>query len=501
MRTLAGHTARVNTVKWIRHKGPSAAAVQFISGSDDHRAIIWQADTIDAAEFRIYQLAQHSGGVTVVDTVTMSDGRLTVATASTDSSIKLWRLCNDTDSFEPFQTISLGNGLCFAIRMCQLPGTDGAIIMAVATDDDKIHLYTESMDVGAFVLSESLSGHEDWVRGLDFIQDNADDDLLLASSGQDTFIRLWRISGRNEETINEEVAANEIIGGDIKVEERIFECGRKRFAITLESVLLGHDAWVYAVHWNRLADGRLQLLSASIDKTMILWQAADDDGVWIDRVRVGDVGGNSLGFFGGKIAATGTAIVGHGYQGSLHIWQRDNERPESWRPAVVAGGHFNEARDFAWEPNGEFMISVSADQTTRCHVPWRRASQPAETWHELARPQVHGYDMQTLAMLDRYRFASAAEEKIVRTFQAPANFVENFRRICGQPAADANDVAGDAILASKSKGASVPSLGLSNKVVNDDDVEAAPMATEQKHVKDQYPENYFVPVTLNGMCV
>lgn len=54
----------------------------------------------------------------------------------------------------------------------------------------------------------------------------------------------------------------------------------------------------------------------------------------------------------------------------------------------------------------------------------------SQTWHELARPQVHGYDMQTICMLSRYRFASGAEEKIVRTFQAPGNFVQNFRRIC-----------------------------------------------------------------------
>lgn len=38
--------------------------------------------------------------------------------------------------------------------------------------------------------------------------------------------------------------------------------------------------------------------------------------------------------------------------------------------------------------------------------------------------------MKVLAMLGRYRFASGAEEKIIRTFQAPGNFVENFRRLC-----------------------------------------------------------------------
>lgn len=52
-----------------------------------------------------------------------------------------------------------------------------------------------------------------------------------------------------------------------------------------------------------------------------------------------------------------------------------------------------------------------------------------QTWHEIARPQVHGYDMQTICPLTRFRFASGAEEKIVRTFQAPINFIENLKAL------------------------------------------------------------------------
>lgn len=32
-------------------------------------------------------------------------------------------------------------------------------------------------------------------------------------------------------------------------------------------------------------------------------------------------------------------------------------------------------------------------------------------------------------MISRYKFASGAEEKVIRVFQAPENFVSNFRRI------------------------------------------------------------------------
>lgn len=54
-----------------------------------------------------------------------------------------------------------------------------------------------------------------------------------------------------------------------------------------------------------------------------------------------------------------------------------------------------------------------------------------ETWHEISRPQIHGYDMQCLAMVGRFHFVSGADEKVLRVFQAPRNFVENFANISG----------------------------------------------------------------------
>ena len=52
------------------------------------------------------------------------------------------------------------------------------------------------------------------------------------------------------------------------------------------------------------------------------------------------------------------------------------------------------------------------------------------TWHEMARPQVHGYDMTCVAMLGRYCFASGADEKVARVFESPRNFLENLMFLC-----------------------------------------------------------------------
>ncbi|XP_055839454.1 elongator complex protein 2 [Episyrphus balteatus] len=481
--TFIQHTKRVTTVKWIA-KSPNATETEFISGSDDGLAILW--DISNPSQVTTKVLKGHESGINFLDGVYVN-GKLTIATASTDSSIKLWSLNEESKEFECNQTILLKSGFCFAIRITPLPGSQ-QLLLAFSSDDDSISLWSNP-NGSSMEKIHQLIGHEDWVRGLDFVT-TEDGDLLLASSSQDNFIRLWRISPRTQEQVSQnEIDILNISDGEIRVEEKIIQVAKsgnsQYFAVSLESVLYGHEGWVYGVHWHS-SDLGLRLLSASIDKSIIIWQPTDD-GVWMEKVRVGGVGGNSLGFFGGKFASDGKSILGFSFQGGFHIWKQSNENESIWTPTTIIGGHFGEVRDLGWEPKGAFLLTVSADQTTRLHAPWVRSDDEEHTWHELARPQVHGYDMQAIAVLSRYKFASGAEEKIVRTFQATGNFVENFQRITNTT----DDKEGNAILESLPKGASVPSLGLSNKAVFS--VDESP---QQKHVKDEYPENYFVPVTL-----
>jgi elongator complex protein 2 len=81
------------------------------------------------------------------------------------------------------------------------------------------------------------------------------------------------------------------------------------------------------------------------------------------------------------------------------------------------------------------------------------------TWHEVARPQIHGYDMSCLAFVSgaNHRFVSGAEEKVIRVFDAPRTFVATLAAITG--------VAAEHEAESRPLGANVPPLGLSNKPV------------------------------------
>lgn len=91
-------------------------------------------------------------------------------------------------------------------------------------------------------------------------------------------------------------------------------------------------------------------------------------------------------------------------------------------------------------------------------MPWRDDLE-GERWHEIARPQVHGHDMSCLAILAPYMYASGAEEKVVRVFTATSAFRDRLGTL-----ADVED-----FKCATARGATVPSLGLTNKATFDGD--------------------------------
>ncbi len=78
------------------------------------------------------------------------------------------------------------------------------------------------------------------------------------------------------------------------------------------------------------------------------------------------------------------------------------------------------------------LLIRSTDRTTRAHAPWIRVGPDGaalSTWAEVGRPQIHGYDMTCVAFLDRLAFASGADEKVVRVFNAPRGFAESLYKL------------------------------------------------------------------------
>jgi elongator complex protein 2 len=101
---------------------------------------------------------------------------------------------------------------------------------------------------------------------------------------------------------------------------------------------------------------------------------------------------------------------------------------------MINSGHFDLVEDICWEPEQEYFISVSKDQTSRFHGYWKRKLESSDeyqvSWHELGRPQIHGYDLRCVSFIDRYKFVSGADEKVLRIFESPRMFLDNYSRLC-----------------------------------------------------------------------
>ncbi|XP_061110754.1 elongator complex protein 2 [Conger conger] len=483
---LNGHKGRVNAVQWV-HRNDSGPETELVSGGSDNRLIVWKAQ--DGRFSQSAQCCGHSGPVSAVDSIHLDPEGTTgllIASAASDSTVKVW--VNRDNDVDCIQTISFGSGFMMDVSLTLLPGSR-VPILACGGDDARVYLYVQQD--GKFVKVHSLHGHEDWVRGVEWV--TWDGDILLASCAQDCLIRIWKVFAKEEHVGDvQDVDA-------IKLTEDVFEVKKNgssiRFAVTLETVLAGHENWVYGVHWQPPSGGSVALLSASMDKTMILWGPEEASGVWLEQVRVGEVGGNTLGFYGCQMSPDGSMIMAHAFHGALHLWHRDPDNEREWSPGVVISGHFSSVQDLSWDPDGEFVLSVGSDQTTRLFTPWRRKERAKVTWHEVSRPQIHGYDMQCLATVGRFQFVSGADEKVLRVFRAPRNFVENFSHITG---ASLDKLLASSDAANLPEGASTPALGLSNKAVFQGDL--VPQNQEEEEgfnsVSDQYSESYFHPLTL-----
>nr|XP_020030356.1 elongator complex protein 2 isoform X2 [Castor canadensis] len=424
---LNGHTARVNCIHWIC-KQDGSPSTELVSGGSDNQVIHWEIENNQL--LKTVSLQGHEGPVYAVHAVyhrgAPATAQTLIASAAADSTVRLWS--KNGSEVTCIQTLNFGNGFTLAVCLSFLPNTD-VPVLACGDDDCRIHLFIQQDDQFQKVLF--LCGHEDWIRGVEWAAIGRD--LFLASCSQDCLIRIWKLYIKS--------ASSETQDDHIRLKENTFDIQNESikitFAITLETVLAGHENWVNAVHWQPsfYRDGVLQqpmrLLSASMDKTMILWAPDEESGVWLEQVRVGEVGGNTLGFYDCQFNEDGSMIIAHAFHGALHLWKQD-------------------------------AVNMRKDESQ-------------VTWHEIARPQIHGYDLKCLTMISRFQFVSGADEKVLRVFSAPRNFVENFCAISGQSLNHVLCGQGSDL----PEGATVPALGLSNKAVFQGDI-ASQLSDEEE---------------------
>lgn len=153
--------------------------------------------------------------------------------------------------------------------------------------------------------------------------------LLIASCSQDNYIRLWKLDSAviddgllsssrvleeeqtrsvdeltekaeraedEEEEEDDELAPKkaEKMENELKLKSSLFTIHSRRldkyvqYSMNLESVLYGHEDWIYTVkfHPRKEEDDTqpLVLISASMDKTIVVWKYDDENAIWFDAV-------------------------------------------------------------------------------------------------------------------------------------------------------------------------------------------------------------------------
>ena len=253
--TFCGHSGRVNCVRWLDGEDRC-----FATASADGTAAVWRrrrkSERVSFEKARV--LKGHTQAVTVSTGVKVSheneEDKFLLAATGGDCTIRIWTTAvpeeDDAKEETEKQRIDLGRGLCMDLRVAQVGGRERVMLLA-AMEDCKVHVFGGSSSGIGFTRRHVLRGHEDWVRCLDVSPVNAGG-FLVASGGQDGFVRIWRMArggmrGAKGESDGELTVQRETF--DLAGQEEEEQDDSTTFTVTLETVLAGHEDKVFSVQW------------------------------------------------------------------------------------------------------------------------------------------------------------------------------------------------------------------------------------------------------------
>lgn len=193
-----------------------------------------------------------------------------------------------------------------------------------------------------------------------------------------------------------------------------------------------HQEAVSSVTWHTdKTEGNitdLVLLSSSFDFTVALWRADLDTEQWQTDSTLGALVGNKHAYFGAIFLQNSCNILAYTYGGAMHQWERASH-DDAWQPTLTIKGHFGPVTDLDWDHHNISLFTTSADQTTRIFSKYVKGN-----WYEMGRPQIHGYDMNTLTCVSTQnnlscKLLSGGDEKVLRLFEAPYNFIKTVNQL------------------------------------------------------------------------
>ena len=351
VQTLAGHSRRVNAVA-LTADGKTA-----ISGSDDHTLKVWNLETGELVQ----TLAGHSGGVYAV--ALTADGQ-TAISGSYDNTLKVWHL----ETGELVQTLAGHSGGVNAVALT----ADGQTAIS-GSGNKTLKVWNQETGVRAVARSlwlriskgKVLAGHSGSVNAVALTADGQ----TAISGSDDNTLKVWNLetrklvqtlaghSGRVRAvalTADGQTAISGSWDNTLKVWN--LETGK------LVQTLAGHSLWVNAVALT--ADGKTAI-SGSDDNTLKVWNLetgvrAVARSLWL-RISKGKVlAGHSGSVNAVALTADGQTAISGSDDNTLKVWNL-----ETRKLVQTLAGHSGRVRAVALTADGQTAISGSWDNTLK----------------------------------------------------------------------------------------------------------------------------------------
>jgi WD40 repeat protein len=336
----------LSQVLWLSHKQLEALLAIVKAGKKLH-GIAAPAPSELKAQIRsqlyqtINQLQErnrfqgHCGPITSVSF--SSDGQ-TIASASNDAMVKLWRIDGTL-----IQTFKGHKDRVYHVSF----SPDGQII-ASASRDCTMKLWRIDG-----TLIQTFKGHKGRVISVAW---SPDGHMLASSSSGDRTVKLWRIDGTLIQTFKGHTGR--VISVSWNRDGQMLASASGDGTVKLWHVdgaalqtLEGHGNWVNSVAWS--PDGQT-LASASSDGTVKLWhvdgaalQTLEGHGNWVNSVAWSP---------DGQMLASASSDC------TVKLWHVDGTVLQTLK------GHGNWVNSVAWSPDGQMLASASDDATVKL---WR----------------------------------------------------------------------------------------------------------------------------------
>jgi WD40 repeat protein/energy-coupling factor transporter ATP-binding protein EcfA2 len=302
------------------------------------------------------------------------DGK-TIASASSDNTVRLWNLQGQL-----LKTLKDHSDAVIGVAFSPDSKT-----IASASSDNTVRLWNLQGQ-----LLKTLNGHSDQVIGVAFSPDSK----TIASASSDNTVRLWNLQGQLLKTLNGHSDA--VYGVAFSPDGKTIASASRDNTVWLWNLqgqllktLNGHSDAVYGVAFS--PDGKT-IACASSDNTVRLWN--------LQGQLLQTFYGHSDAVYGVAFSPDGKTIASASYDNTVRLWNQQGQLLKTFY------GHSDRVRSVAFSPDGKTIASASYDKTVRL---WNNQGQLLKTLND------HSSEVIGVAFSpDGKTIASASSDKTVR---------------------------------------------------------------------------------------